>query len=179
MICTKSHVKNAKHTSVTTLEQEIAFERERLLNLIDSRIRRNEFARARAFAEELFRAEVEFAVRRKTRRYGRYNRILLHDVVLLIGIFLGSLVCMVLNIKPVLCLLVATGTIGAIFSMILFNALLMKRFERLLRNKMERYENLRQVFIEMLLGTFATKMDVDHSLSSLFPALMRWRGRET
>lgn len=158
-------------------EKYIAFERERLLNLIDSRIRRNEFADARTFAEDLFRAEVDFAVRRKTRKYGRYNRILLHDIVFLIGIFLGSMICMILNIHPVPCLMVATGTIGAIFSVVFFNALLMKRFERLLRNKMDRYENLRQVFIEMLLGTFATKMDVDRSLCTLFPALMRCRGR--
>ncbi|MDA8241903.1 MAG: hypothetical protein M0Z67_16250 [Nitrospiraceae bacterium] len=51
-----------------TLPDKIAaFERQRLLNLIDSNIKRREIERAMGFAEELFKKEIQFALISRTR----------------------------------------------------------------------------------------------------------------
>jgi len=132
----------------SSLEQEITFERERLLNLIDSKIKRNEIDLAKSLAEELFKAEMEFALSIKTKILGKHNRILLKIMLSLIGIVLACTFLMVLNIRPSFNLLVQGITVIALLSTVMIDTFLVRRFERALRTIVEVYETKKQSFIE-------------------------------
>jgi len=129
-------------------EKGIAFERERLLNLIDSRIKRNEIGLAKGLAEELFRAEMEFALSARTRILGRHNRIVLKIMHSLICIVLGCTFFMVLNIRPSFSLLVEAVTVIALLSTVAIDTFLVRRFERALRTIIEVCDTKKQSFIE-------------------------------
>lgn len=129
-------------------KEEITFERERLLNLIDSKIKRNEMDLARNLAEELFKAEMEFALSVRTKLLGKYNWILLKILLSLINIVLTCTFFMVLNIRPSFSLLVQTVTVIALLSTVAIYTFLVRRFERTLKTIMEVYEKQKQSFIE-------------------------------
>lgn len=129
-------------------EQGITFERERLLNLIDSRIKRGEMALAKGLAEELFKTEMEFALSVRTKILGKHNRILLKIMLSLIIIVLACTAFMVLNIRPSFSLLVQVVTVIALLSTIIIDAFLVRRFERALKTIMEACETQKQSFVE-------------------------------
>jgi len=129
-------------------EDVITFERERLLNLIDSKIKRDEMDLARGLAEELFKTEIEFALSVRTRILRKHNRILLKILFSLISIVLACTFCMVLNIRPSFSLLVQAVTVIAFLSTVAIDAFLVRRFERGLKTIIEVYETKKQSFIE-------------------------------
>jgi hypothetical protein len=129
-------------------EKEISFERERLLNLIESKVKRNEMDLARGLAEDLFKTEMEFALSVRTKILGKHNRILLKIMLSLISIVLACTAFMVLNIKPSFSLLVQGVTVIALLSTVAIDTLLVRRFERALKTIMEVYETQKQSFIE-------------------------------
>lgn len=75
---------------LTGCDEELAFERERLFNLIDTKIRRGEIDVARGLAGELFKTETDFALVKKTRELKKYNDLLLRFLMFLIGVLCMS-----------------------------------------------------------------------------------------
>jgi hypothetical protein len=134
-------------------EQEMRFERERLLNLINSKIQRREMDVAKGFAEELFDAEVEFALLRKTKRLKRYSSIMLKVMLAFIGVLFVSVACMVLNINPSFHLMTQLCSLLAIISLILLNALLVRRFEYGVRMIVDAYETVKKSFAERVISS--------------------------
>ncbi len=132
-------------------EKELAFERVRLLNLIESRIRRKEMEAAKGFAEELFRIEIELSLRRRTRRLSRYNNLLLRIIVALVSVLFVCTVFMVLNVRPAFSLIVETFSVLGIISAVMIDSLIVKRFGKALRVLIEVYETQKQFFIERVL----------------------------
>ncbi len=132
-------------------DSEIVFERSRLLNLIDSRIRRREIDAAKAFADELFRAEIEFALRKKARMLGKYKNLLLKIIVALVSVLFFCTAFMVLNIRPTFSLMVETFSVLGIISAVMIYSFVVKRFGKALRALIEAYETQRQFFIERML----------------------------
>ena len=134
-------------------EQELRFERERLLILINSKIQRREIDIAKMFAEELFDAEVEFALRGKTKRLKRYSRIVCEIVLALIGVLFVSAACMVLNINPSFHLMTQLCSLLAIVALILFNALLVRRFEYGVWIIADAYETVKKSFADKVISS--------------------------
>ena len=132
-------------------DKEIAFERGRLLNLIDSKIRRKEMDAAKGFAEELFRIEIEFALRKKARMLSKYKNLLLRIIVALVSVLFICTAFMVLNIRPAFSLVIETFTVLGIISAVMIYAFLGKRFGKALRVLIEAYETQKQFFIERVL----------------------------
>jgi hypothetical protein len=132
-------------------EEELVFERERLLNLIDSKIKRKEMDAAKGVAEELFKTEVKFALLKKTRILARYNNLLLRMIFGLISVLFFCTAFMVLNIKPAFSLLVEAFSVLGIISAVVIDSLLVKKFEKTVRAIMEVYETRKQFFIEKVL----------------------------
>jgi hypothetical protein len=145
-------------------ERDHRFERERLLNLIECRIRRNEMELARRFAEDLFRNEIEFALREKTRRLGKYTRMLLKIMLSLLGLLLLSVICTVLDIRPSLNLLAQVVAILAIIVAIVVNTLLVSRFGKTVKRMLDMYEALQQSFIDRLIEGFQDRGNPDSTL---------------
>ncbi len=134
-----------------TSEKELSFERVRLLNLIESRIRRKEMDEAKGFAEELFRVEIELALHRRTRRFSRYNNLLLRIIVALVSVLFVCTAFMVLNVRPTFSLMVEAFSVLGIISAVMIDSLLVKRFGKAIRLLMEAYETQKQFFIERVL----------------------------
>jgi uncharacterized membrane protein len=146
-----------KRTTATQLidhERDLEFERGRLLNLIDSRIRRREMDAAKELAEELFSTEIEFALLEKAKKLRRYNSVLSKIMQSLITILLISITCMVVNIHPSFNLLAEVVTILALISAVVINSLLVKRFGRAIKMMVEVYETVKQSFIDRLIDSF-------------------------
>ena len=131
------------------LARDHRFEQERLLNLIECRIRRN---------------EIEFALREKTRRLGKYTRMLLKIMLSLLGLLSVSVICTVLDIRPSFNLLAQVVAILAIIVAILVNSLLVKRFGKAVRRMLDMYEAMRQSFIDRLIEGFLDRGNRDITL---------------
>jgi hypothetical protein len=132
-------------------EKELAFERGRLLNLIDSKIRREELEAAKGFAEELFTTEIRFALLKKTRKVARYSGLLLTIMLVLLSVVFICTVSMVLNIRPAFSLVVGAFSVLGIISALVLNSLLMKGFEKTVRALIEVCETRKQFFVERML----------------------------
>ncbi|MGD0883672.1 MAG: hypothetical protein ABSA46_02140 [Thermodesulfovibrionales bacterium] len=153
----------------------LEFERERLLNLIDSKIRRKEMDIAKGFAEELFMTEMEFVVLERMKKLKRYNSMLLKIMRSLLTVLLVSVTCTVLNISPFINLLAQMITILAIISVVGINSLLIKRFGRAMKMTIEGYETVRQSFIDRLLDSFLNNGSPDTALRMLGPTAVKIR----
>lgn len=132
-------------------EKKLDYERERLLNLIDSRLRRKERDVAMGLAEELFRTEIAFALLMKTRRVRKYNRLLLRIIVALGIILFMCTTFMVLNIRPSFSLIIQSSAALGIVAAIFIDSLLNKRFEKALAIIDDVCETGKQSFIERVL----------------------------
>jgi hypothetical protein len=133
-------------------EDEQTFERERLLNLIESKIRRKEMDLAKGLAEELFSAEIGFAVLKNVTMLRRYTTLLLRIIFALVSILLVCTIAMVLNIRPFFSLV---GQVSAAFGVIVAvaaDAFVMKRFKRVLKVIVEMYETRKQLFVDWVLA---------------------------
>ncbi len=142
-------------------EKTLAFERQRLLNLIDSKVKRKEMESAREFAEELFRKEIHFALLKTTRLLRRCNSAILKIIVALLGVFFVCTASTVLNIRPSFSLAVEAAAVIGIVSAFVVGGLLVKRLEKALRVIMDMYETRRHVFIEMVLTRGGERVNSD------------------
>ena len=133
-------------------EKKLAFERQRLLNLICSRLKRREVDIAEGFAEELFKKELEYALTKKTRLLRKYNNVLLKVIFAQLGVLFICTASMVLNIRPSFSLLVQAFSIAGIVSAFAVDGFLVKKFERTVRAIMDAYEMRKQYFVERVLS---------------------------
>ncbi len=151
-----------------TLPDEIvAFERQRLLNLIDSKIKRREIERAMGFAEELFKTEVQYALIRRTRVLIKSTAALRKIIAVMLGVFLVSTVLTVLNIRPFFSLAAAAISISGIVSGVVVESLLAKRLVKAVSIIMDVYETGRQTFVEKVLANGVKYTDSEDLLRAL------------
>jgi hypothetical protein len=136
-------------------DEVAAFERQRLLNLIDSKIRRREIESAMGFAEELFRSEVQYALIRRTRFLIKSTAALRKIIAVLLGVFFVFTVMTVLNIRPFFSLVGETVALTGIVSGIVVDRLLAKRLAKAVAVIMDVYENGRDTFVERILANGA------------------------
>jgi hypothetical protein len=133
-------------------EKEQAFERERLLNLIDSKIKRKEMDLAKGLAEELFKAEVGFALLKNMKLLRRYTNLLLRIIFALVSVLLVCTIAMVLNMRPSFSLLGQVLAVLGIILAVIADAFVVKRFEKVLKLIVEMYETQKQLFIDWVLA---------------------------
>ncbi len=145
-------VRKMATAKVRCVTEEQAFERERLLNLIDSKIRRKEMDLAKGLAEELFKAEVGFALRKNMQMLRRYTNLLLRIIFALVSVLLVCTVAMVLNVRPSFSLLGQALAVLGIILAVVADAFLLKRFERVPKMIVEMYETQKQLFIDWVLA---------------------------
>lgn len=157
-------MKRTAESQTADMKKKLDFEKERLLNLIDSRIRRKELDIAKSLAEELFKTMLEFLLLEKAKRLRRYNKLLLKVLLLLIACLFLSVACTVMNIHPFFNLAVQIVTITVILSLISVNNSLCRRFGKTIQKILEKYETARQPFIEKLLDNFIEDGNPDITL---------------
>ncbi len=149
----------------TLRDKTLAFERQRILNLIDSKIKRKEMESAKGFAEELFKREIQFALIKRTRLLIRCNSALLKVIVVLLGVFFVFTALTVLNIRPLFSLIAEAIAIMGIVSAFVVDGILVKRLEKAVEMIMDVYETRRQSFIERALTCSAENVDPEDWLS--------------
>lgn len=137
-----------------SIEEELDFERKRLLALVECRIKRNEMDIARTHAEELFEAEMEVTLLKKTKTFVKCNSLLVKGMVFLIGILLLTTACLALNIQPSFYLVVELVVILSILSLMAVDALMTGRFERTMKLIMDRYDAEKQLFAAQIIKRF-------------------------
>ena len=135
----------------TLPDKIVAFERQRLLNLIDSKIKRREIEIAIGFAEELFKKEVQYALIRRTRLLIKCSAMLWKIIMVLIGGFFVFTVLTVLNIRPFCSLTAGAVALGSIVSGLIVDRFLAKRLAKAAEIIMEIYETRREAFVERVL----------------------------
>ncbi|MEW5744758.1 MAG: hypothetical protein AB1805_04870 [Nitrospirota bacterium] len=137
-----------------SIDKELDFERRRLLNLIECRIRRNEVERARQHAEELFNTELEFELLRNTKRVVRYNGVLVNIIGFLMCVVLLLTAAAVLNIEPSFSLIAEAAVMLSIVFLLMVDSFIVRRFEKTLRRLMDKYEIDKQSFIYRTVDMF-------------------------
>jgi hypothetical protein len=143
----------------TLPDNMVAFERQRLLNLIDSNVKRREIERAMGFAEELFKIELRLALISRTRLLIKYNALLLKVLVVLLGIFFVFTVLAVLNVMPLLSLVAEAVAMAGVVSGIVVDRLLAKKLAGEIAIIMDVYETGRETFVERVLTDGAEYID--------------------
>jgi len=151
----------------TLPDKIVAFERQRLLNLIDSNVKRREIERATGFAEELFKRELQFALINRTRLLLKCNSALLKIIVVLLGVFFVFTVLTVLNIRPFLSLVAEAVAITGIVSGVVVDRLLAKRLAKEVTIIMEVYETGREAFVEGVRNNGVEQIDPEDLLKIL------------
>jgi len=149
------------------------FEIERLLNLIDSRLKRKEFALAEEYAEELLEKVMNFFLRQKAARMNKLNRVLLIIMKLILLIVFASLFCMVMNIQPLLGLKVFVAGVVVIAFLVLVNYYLFGRFYQGIHLMTEIYEKEGKRFIDLLLDSVRVNNNPETALNMFRLAMMR------
>ncbi len=162
-------MKRVRATESTSPENELNFERERLLNLIDCKVKRKDMEIAMNLADELFRTEMEFALMRKTRRLKKYNAVLLRIIFLMLTVLFAAMTFMVMNINPSFNLLVQAIAVLSIISSVVVNAILINRFTKTVALMMNSYEVEKQTFIQKLLDNLTNCGNSNVKYRPLFP----------
>ncbi len=122
--------------------------------LIECRLRRNEMDIARAHAEELFNAEIESELLKRTKRLKACNSILLRSIGVLICAMVLCAGCAVLNIEPSFSLVAEFLLILSIITLTVIGRLITGRFEKAAEMIMERYDREKQLFIGRVFSDF-------------------------
>ncbi|MFO0752335.1 MAG: hypothetical protein U0411_03290 [Thermodesulfovibrionales bacterium] len=128
-------------------ENRLDFERERLLNLIECRIRRSEPELAQEHAEELFNREVEAEVRREAGRLARYNRLFLRALLFLLCLFCLLAACAVLDIHPSFSVAAEGCVVLSIIFLVFIDTLIAGRFERSVERLLSSYDAKKLSFV--------------------------------
>lgn len=132
-------------------EDRLAFERERLLNLIDSRVKRKEMDIAQGLAEELFKTEIGFALLKRMRMLRKHTDLVLKIIFALVIVLVVCTVATILNIRPSVSLMGQGLSIIGIILSVAVDAFLVKRFERALKGIADAYETWKRSFVERVL----------------------------
>lgn len=131
-------------------DREMAFERERLLNLIECRLQRQELGLAQEHAAELFSREREFELLRKARQLARLNRLCSRAIFALACIFCLFTIGTVLNIGRFV--ITAIGGIAlSVLSVVSFEAFIARRYEKAMTSLRDFEDAERQLFIRKVI----------------------------
>lgn len=158
-------MKELQSVQKTLSEKALAFERQRLLNLIDSKIKRRETESAKGFAEELFKREIQFALVNRTRLLRKCNAALLKIIAALIGLFFVCTASTVLNMRPSFSLAVEAVAVLGIVSAFVVDGFLVRRLEKEVRMIMDVYETRRHNFVKRVLADGAECCDTEDWLN--------------
>ncbi len=119
-------MKKATGGRTACTEQKLDFERERILNLIGSRIRRQDIEIAQKLAEDLYNVEIGCALHRVVAKLKRYNKLTFLMFILTFPVLLASITLTVLGLSPFFYLIVFAAALLFIVSLLLINALLVR-----------------------------------------------------
>lgn len=144
---------------------ELAFERERLCNLIDSRLRRQEIDQAEMIAEELLSAELGFIVRSKVGQLKRLSRLFAETACWLIGGIMIAMLLMIMDINPFLWLkILAVKTVSVVVALVL-KVVVVGRICTVLHLMVDSYEQVREAFVARLLDSVRLRGNPDAVLA--------------
>ncbi|NJD55870.1 MAG: hypothetical protein FIA94_05620 [Nitrospirae bacterium] len=125
----------------------------RLLNLIESRLRRKEVALAEEFAAELLEKTMDLLLLERASRMNRLNRFLSSVIKLLMVIVCASLLLMVLNVQPLLGLKIFTAGYIMIALLMVANYYLFQWFYRSIHVMIETYKKESKRFTALLIDS--------------------------
>lgn len=125
----------------------------RLLNLIESRLRRKEVALAEEFAAELLEKTMDLLLLERASRLNRLNRFLSSVIKLLMVIVCASLLLMVLNVQPLLGLKIFTAGYIMIALLMVANYYLFQWFYRSIHVMIETYKKESKRFTALLIDS--------------------------
>lgn len=125
----------------------------RLLNLIESRLRRKEVALAEEFAAELLEKTMDLLLLERASRLNRLNRFLSSVIKLLMVIVCASLLLMVLNVQPLLGLKIFTAGYVMIALLMVANYYLFQWFYRSIHVMIETYKKESKRFTALLIDS--------------------------
>lgn len=148
-------------------------EYDRLLNLIESRLRRKEIGLAEEFAEELLEKAMDLLLYERAARMNRLNRLLTSVMKLLLVIVCASVLLMVLNIQPFLGLKIFTAGYILIALLAVVNYFLVERFHRTIHAMTETYKTESQRFIALLLDSVRVDDNPETALNMFCLAMMQ------
>jgi hypothetical protein len=148
-------------------------EAERLLNLINSRLRRKEVALAEKFAEELLDKTMKFLLQQKVARMNRLNRFLFFSMQVLLLIVFASVVCMVMDIHPHIGLKVFAAGFSVIALLAMLNFYLFGRFCQGIQSMTETYTTESKRFVNLLLDSIRGNNNPETALEMFRLAIMR------
>ena len=146
---------------------------DRLLNLIDSRLKRKEVALAEEFAEELLENAMNHLLRQKAAKMNKLNRVLLFIMKLLLVIVFVSLLFTVMNIQPFFGLKVFVAGCSMIALLVVVNYYLFRRFWRGVHLMLETYEKESRRFIGLLLDSVRVTGNPETALDIFRLSMMR------
>jgi hypothetical protein len=146
---------------------------DRLLNLIDSRLKRKEVALAEEFAEELLKNAMNHLLRQKAAKMNKLNRVLLLIMKLLLVIVFVSLLFTVMNIQPFFGLKVFVAGASMIAFLVVVNYYLFRRFWRGVHLMLETYEKESKRFIGLLLDSIRVTGNPETALDIFRLSIMR------
>ena len=139
---------------ITLPEEQVNRKRERLLALIESRIRRNETDIAQSYAAELFNAEIEFELRKKAKKLAACNRRFFKGISVLICIMVVFAGLTALDIEPFFSLVSELLIMLSIISLIVIHRIITGRFEKAIETVLDRYDSEKKLFIERVFNSF-------------------------
>jgi hypothetical protein len=148
-------------------------EADRLLNLIDCRLRRKEVAHAEEVAEELLAKSMYLLLYQRAARMHKLNRVLLVIMKLLLFVVSASLVFMVRNIQPLLWLKIFASGAVMIVLLIVLNYYLFGRFYRAVHVMTETYRKENRRFRDLLLDSVRVNNDPESALQMFRLSMMR------
>lgn len=154
-------------------EKELDFERERLLNLIESRISRKDFDIAQKLAGDLYDVEITFALRRKIRKLKRFNRLVFLLILLTLPVIVASMTFTVLGLRPFFYLIILAAALFAILSFILINALLVRHFGKTRSMILDAYDVRKQTFVGCLTRHYSGRNGQDTGQAFSMTAIKR------
>jgi len=151
----------------------IDFEIDRLLNLIDSRLKRKEVVLAEEFAEELLEKAMNFLLHQKVARMNKLNSFLLLSMKLFLLVVFSALFCMIMDIQPLLGLKVFVSGVIMIALLVVVNYYLFGRFYRGIHFMTETYEKESKRFKDLLLDSVRVNNNPETALNMFRLAMMR------
>ncbi len=131
-------------------EKELDFERERLLNLIGSKIIRKDIDVAQNLAGDLYDVEIRFALHRKIVELKRFNRLVFMLILMTLPVVVASMTFTILGLRPLFYLITLAVALTAILSFIIIDAVLVRRFEKTRSLILDSYDVRRRTFIGRL-----------------------------
>lgn len=144
-------------------EEELDFERERLLNLIGSKIVRKDIDVAQNLAGDLYDVELKFALGRKIRNLRRLNRFVFRLILLTLPVIVASMIFTILGLRPFFNLTILAAALTTTFLFIVINAVVIRHFAKTRSIILNSYDIRRKTFVGRL-----TQWCLNHSTHQSF-----------